>query len=208
MGRFAKAASIPVINALTDLHHPCQSLADVLTLRERFGSLKGLKLAYVGDGNNVAHSLMEAMALAGGNMALACPVGYEPRRDIVAAAKRVAAVMGGAIEVLQDPVEALSGAEAVYTDVWLSMGNSEIERAERQTQFRPYQINEQLMAHAPPGAIFMHCLPAHRGEEVSEEVMDGPRSVVFDQVENRAHTEQAVLMALLERRLHGSMPWD
>jgi ornithine carbamoyltransferase len=116
--------------------------------------------------------------------------------------------MGGAVEVYQDPVQALDGAEAVYTDVWLSMGNAESERAERRGRFGPYQINEQLLTHAAPGAIFMHCLPAHRGEEVTEEVMDGPRSVVFDQVENRAHTEQAVLIALLERRLHGSRAWE
>jgi ornithine carbamoyltransferase len=206
--RFARSASIPVVNALTDLHHPCQSLADVLTLRERFGSLAGLKIAYVGDGNNVAHSLMEAMALAGGVISLACPPGYEPDWEIVTAAKRVASAMGGAVEVYQDPVQALDGAEAVYTDVWLSMGNAESERAERRGRFGPYQINEQLLTHAAPGAIFMHCLPAHRGEEVTEEVMDGPRSVVFDQVENRAHTEQAVLIALLERRLHGSRAWE
>lgn len=208
VSRFAATASIPVINALTDLHHPCQSLADVLTLRERFSSLKGLRIAYVGDGNNVAHSLMEAMALAGGSIALACPAGYEPDRDIVTAAKRLAFVTGGSVEVYEDPVEALAGAEAVYTDVWLSMGDSESEREERQRRFAPYQVNERLLAQAAPGAIFMHCLPAHRGEEVTEEVMDGPRSVAFDQVENRAHTEQAVLIALLERRLHGSRAWE
>jgi ornithine carbamoyltransferase len=201
--RFARAASIPVINALTDLHHPCQSLADALTLRERFGSLSGLRLAYVGDGNNVAHSLMEAMALAGCEIALACPPGYEPEPQIVAQARRIAAGTGGSVEVESDPIAALAGAQAVYTDVWLSMGNAESERTERNRRFGPYQVNEALLAHATPGAVFMHCLPAHRGEEVTAEVMDGPRSVAFEQVENRAHTEQAVLLALLERRLRG-----
>ncbi len=201
--RFARTASIPVVNALTDLHHPCQSLADLLTLRERFGSLDCFRLAYLGEGNNVAHSLMEGMALAGGNIALACPPGYEPDPEIMKAATEIAAATGGSIEVGCDPVAAVAHAEAVYTDVWLSMGSPESERAERQARFARFQVNETLLAHAAPGAIFMHCLPAHRGEEVTAEVFDGPRSVVFEQVENRAHTEQAVLIALLERRLHG-----
>ncbi|HWC29652.1 MAG TPA: ornithine carbamoyltransferase [Dehalococcoidia bacterium] len=202
--RFAATATIPVINALTDGHHPCQSLADLQTLRERFGSLKRTRVAYVGDCNNVAHSLMEGMALAGGHISVGCPAGFLPDADVVARATSIAQRTGGSVEVHTDPVAAVSGAEAVYTDVWLSMGNDESERAERHCRFGPYQVNEELLKHAAPGAIFMHCLPAHRGEEVSADVVDGPRSVIFEQVENRAHTEQAVLIALLERRLEGA----
>ncbi|HLF76964.1 MAG TPA: ornithine carbamoyltransferase [Dehalococcoidia bacterium] len=201
---FADAASIPVINALTDLHHPCQSLADLLTLRERFGSLRDLRIAYVGDGDNVAHSLMEGVALAGGHISLGCPAGYEPSPEILAKASEIAAGTGGSVTLCSDPWEAVAGAEAVYTDVWLSMGNDASEREERHAKLAPYQVNEVLLDRATPGAIFMHCLPAHRGDEVTADVMDGPRSVVFDQVENRAHTEQAVLIALLERRLRGT----
>jgi ornithine carbamoyltransferase len=202
--RFAAAAHIPVVNALTDLHHPCQTLADLQTLRERFGSVRGLHIAYVGDGNNVAHSLLEGMALAGGHITLACPTGFEPREDILLEAEQVARYTGGSVNRLSDPFGAVRGAEAIYTDVWSSMGSDESQYHARIRALQPYQVNEELLSHAAPGAIFMHCLPAHRGEEVTAEVIDGPRSVVFDQVENRAHTEQAVLVALLERRLHGS----
>jgi len=203
--RFAQAATIPVINALTDLHHPCQSLADLLTLRERFGGLTGLKLAYVGDGNNVAHSLMEAAALASIDMAVATPAMFAPDRQIVAHAQAVARACGGSLTLGTDPIQAVDGADAVYTDVWASMGTPESERCGRLAAFHPYQVNAGLMDRAKPTAIFMHCLPDHRGEEVTAEVVDGPRSVVFDQAENRLHTAVAVLSALLDRHLRGAV---
>jgi ornithine carbamoyltransferase len=204
VARFAAAATIPVINALTDGHHPCQALADFLTLRERLGTFAGRKLAYVGDGNNVCHSLMEAAGLAGMDIAVATPPDYEPDRAVAETARRLATSSGARIHVTNDPRAALEDAVAVYTDTWMSMGVPESERAARMEVFMPYQVNELLLSHARPGAIFMHCLPAHRGEEVTADVIDGPRSVVFEQVENRGHTEQAVLLALLERRLMGS----
>jgi ornithine carbamoyltransferase len=206
VARFAQAATIPVINALTDGHHPCQALADLLTLRERFGNLRDVRIAYVGDGNNVAHSLMEGIALAGGHITLGCPADFLPDARIVCRAKEIASQTGASVRVLSRPEEAVRGAQAVYTDVWLSMGNEDAERAARHEALARYQVNEALLENAAPGAIFMHCLPAHRGEEVSAEVVDGPRSVIFEQVENRAHTEQAVLLALLERRLQGAKP--
>ncbi len=201
--RFARAASIPVINALTDAHHPCQSLADLLTLRERFGPHERLRLAYFGDGNNVAHSLMEVGALAGLDVVVATPRRYAPAGDIVARAAELAAAHGGRVTLLEDPAEAARGAHALYTDVWLSMGQAETERAERWHALAPYQVNAQLMAQARPDAIFMHCLPDHRGEECSAEIVDGPRSVVFDQAENRLHTAAATLEALVRGELHG-----
>jgi ornithine carbamoyltransferase len=175
-------ADVPVINALSDSHHPCQALADLLTLRERFGRLDGLKLAYVGDGNNVANSLIEAGALAGVEVAVACPPGYEP------------AVAGATIT--RDPAQAVEGADAVYTDVWVSMGE-DAERERRLTDLLPYQVDKPLLEGAAPGAIFMHCLPAHRGEEVTAEVIDGPRSAVWRQAANRLPTEQALLYTLV-----------
>ena len=192
----ADTATVPVINALTDQHHPCQALADLLTLEERFGSLEGLRLAYVGDGNNVAHSLLEAGALAGMHVAVACPPGYHPDEEIVADAAEVALPRGGSILVTEDPLAAVAGADAVYTDVWVSMGEDS-EREERLRRLRPYQVDEALMSIAGRDAVFMHCLPAHRGEEVSEAVIDGPQSVVFQQAANRLPTEQAVLAQLL-----------
>lgn len=201
--RFARAATIPVINALTDRHHPCQALADFLTLRERFLSFDGLKLAYVGEGNNVAHSLIEAAALTGIAISVATPPGFEPDQSVVARAGEVAAASGATIRITNDPVEALGGAQAVYTDTWLSMGTPDTEREERMRRFASFRVTEDLLSAAAPGAVFMHCLPAHRGEEVDERVIDGPRSVVWEQVENRGHTEQAVLFALFERRLAG-----
>jgi ornithine carbamoyltransferase len=177
----AAAASVPVINALTDDHHPCQALADLLTVREAFGRLEGIRLAYVGDGNNVANSLLEAGALAGMEVVVACPPGYEP--DVAG-------------EVTHDPRDAVRGAHAVYTDVWVSMGDDESERAERDRVFRPYQVDEALFALARPDAIFLHCLPAHRGEEVTAGVIDGPRSAVWRQAANRESTEEALLYAL------------
>jgi ornithine carbamoyltransferase len=184
----ASAATVPVINALTDDHHPCQALADLLTLRETFGRLEGLRVAYVGDGNNVAHSLMEAAALTGFELSLACPTGYFPDPEIVRTA-------GPAAHVFVDPRDAVAGAHAVYTDVWVSMGDEQ-ERRRRMADLAPYRVDAELMARATPGAIFMHCLPAHRGEEVAAEVIDGLHSAVWQQAANRLTTEQAVLHAL------------
>jgi ornithine carbamoyltransferase len=177
----AAAADVPVINALSDSHHPLQALADMLTLRERFAKLEGLKLAYIGDGNNVANSLIEAGALTGVKVVVACPPGYEP------------GIAGAA--VTHDPIEAVEGAHAIYTDVWVSMGE-DAERDRRLTDLQRYQVNETLLEHAAPDAIFLHCLPAHRGEEVTAEVIDGPRSAVWQQAANRLPTEQALLYAL------------
>jgi ornithine carbamoyltransferase len=185
----AAAASVPVINALTDDHHPCQALADLLTLRERFGRLEGLRVAYVGDGNNVAHSLMEAAPLAGFELSLACPPGYLPDADITRAA-------GPAVHVFRDPRDAVAGAHAVYTDLWVSMGD-EAERSRRMADLDAYRVDPELMALATREAVFLHCLPAHRGEEVAAEVIDGPRSAVWQQAANRLPTEQAVLHALV-----------
>ena len=194
----ADAASVPVINALTDEHHPCQALADLLTLQERFGGLAGLRLAYVGDGNNVAHSLMEAGALAGMHVAIATPPGYEPDPAVAACARATSAAgeTGATVNVLTDPHEAVRGADAVYTDVWVSMGDDD-ERSERLARFGDYRITPELMRLASPEAVFMHCLPAHRGEEVDAAVIDGPRSVVFEQADNRLPATQAVLQALI-----------
>ena len=189
VAEMASAASVPVINALTDDHHPCQALADLLTLRERFGRLEGLRVAYVGDGNNVAHSLIEAAATAGFELALACPPGYLPDAGITRAA-------GPAVHVFRDPRDAVAGAHAVYTDVWVSMGD-ETERARRMADLEAYRVDAQLMRRAAPEAVFLHCLPAHRGEEVAAEVIDGPRSAVWQQAANRLPTEQAVLHALV-----------
>ena len=185
----ATAASVPVINALTDDHHPCQALADLLTLRERFGRLEGLRVAYVGDGNNVAHSLMEAAALAGFELTLACPPGYLPDADIARAA-------GPAVHLFRDPRDAVLGAHAVYTDVWVSMGDEQ-ERARRMADLAAYRVDHALMSLAANDAVFLHCLPAHRGEEVAADVIDGPRSAVWQQAANRLPTEQAVLHALV-----------
>jgi ornithine carbamoyltransferase len=183
--RLADAANAPVINALTDDHHPCQALADLLTLRERFDHLDGLRVAYVGAGNNVATSLVEAGALTGMHVVVGCPPGYEPEVD-------------GA-DVVHDPREAVAGADAVYTDVWVSMGEEE-EREERLRTMEPYRVDESLMAAARADTVFMHCLPAHRGEEVTADVIDGPQSVVWQQAENRLPTEEALLLALVSKR--------
>jgi ornithine carbamoyltransferase len=193
----AAHASIPVINALTDLFHPCQALADYYTLQEKFGRLQGLKLAFVGDGNNVCHSLMIAAAKFGVSMKVATPQGYEPRAEIVAEAKALAAESGAALEVLHEPLEAVAGAHAVYTDVWASMGQEYAMHLRTQV-FAPYRVTENLMAAAAPGALFLHCLPAHRGQEVTDEVIDSKRSVVFDQAENRLHVQKALLLLLLQ----------
>jgi len=192
----AAAASVPVINALSDEHHPCQALADLLTVREWFGHLDGVRLAFVGDGNNVAHSLLEAGALAGMEIAVASPPGYAPSPQVVADAQALARATGASIEVCEDPHDAVRGAHAVYTDVWVSMGE-DAEREERLRELRPYQVDEELLALARPDAIFMHCLPAHRGEEVTAAVIDGPKSVVWEQAANREATAQALLYTLI-----------
>ena len=188
----AKWSKVPVINALSDLYHPCQALADVQTLEERFGKLDGLKLAFVGDGNNVAHSLMLTAGRLGMHVAVAAPRDYQPNANIVAEASRFAK-----ITITSDPLEAVEGAHAVYTDVWTSMGQ-ESEGAERSRSFAPYQVNEGLFAKARPEAVFLHCLPAKRGLEVTDGVMESPRSAIFDQAENRLHAQKAVLMMLLK----------
>jgi ornithine carbamoyltransferase len=188
----AEHTSIPVINGLSDFEHPCQALTDYLTLAEHKGTLVGATLAWVGDGNNVAHSLMYGAARLGVRMRIATPPGYEPDRSALAEAKRE----GGDIELTHDPAQAVAGADAVYTDVWTSMGQ-EAEAETRKQVFRPYQVNAQLMRAAGPQALFMHCLPAHRGEEVTDDVIDSPRSIVYDQAENRLHIQKAILLALL-----------
>jgi len=192
----AEHASIPVINALSDRYHPCQALADFFTLEERFGSLRGLKLAYVGDGNNVCHSLLIAGARVGAHVRVATPAGYAPDAEILAEARRAARETRGKIEVLTSPEEAVAGAQAVYTDVWASMGQ-EREADARAAVFAPYQVNEVLMEQAAPEAVFLHCLPAHRGSEVTAGVIDSPRSIVYDQAENRLHVQKAILLMLL-----------
>ena len=192
-------AEVPVINALSDRVHPCQALADMLTLQDVFGRLEGLKLAFVGDGNNVAHSLLLTGAKLGVNVAVATPPGYEPDPQIVASAAEVAAQTGATVRVGNDPAEAVAGAHAVYTDAWISMG-SEREAKVRRKRFRPYQVTEKLLRKARPDAVFMHCLPAHRGEEVEEAVIESSRSVVFDQAENRLHAQKGLLGLLLADR--------
>lgn len=195
--RFADAASIPVINALTDGHHPCQALADLMTMLELWGKPAGRRVAFVGDGDNVAHSLLEGCALLGIDVAVATPSGHEPDAAVVATARELAATSGSRVLVTTDSAEAVAGADAVYTDVWMSMGIPESEREERLRAFAPYQVGTALMDRAKRDAAFLHCLPAHRGEEVTTEVIDGPRSRVFEQAANRLPTEQAVLTALI-----------
>ncbi len=192
----ARFSAIPVINALSDHEHPCQALADFLTLEEHFGDLTKVKLAYVGDGNNVAHSLMLGAALFGSHIVVGTPKGYEPNAEVLELARDIAATTGATIEVVNDPVEAVTGADAVYTDVWASMGQ-EAEIAERARIFAGFRVTPELFANAAAGAVFMHCLPAHRGEEVEAAVIDSPASVVFDQAENRLHIQKAILLQLL-----------
>ncbi len=192
----AKYSSVPVINALSDLYHPCQALADVLTVKEKFGKWRGLKLAFVGDGNNVAHSLMLSCTRLGMDFALACPAGYEPNAGIVEQTRELAAEYGTKVTITNVAQEAVEGAHAVYTDVWASMGQ-ESEAIERRARFQPYQVNEELMAEAGPDAVFMHCLPAKRNQETTDGVMESPQSVVFDQAENRLHVQKALILMLL-----------
>lgn len=192
----AHYAAVPVINALSDLEHPCQALADFMTLEERFGSLRGRRLTYVGDGNNVCHSLMLTAAQVGMNCTVATPRNYAPKAEMVALARSIGNITGAEISVINDPVAAVTDADAVYTDVCTSMG-FEHEATKRAPIFKPYQVNEALMAHAAPHAIFLHCLPAHRNAEVTDAVLDGPQSVVFDQAENRMHAQKALLLLVL-----------
>ena len=192
----AAHACIPVINALSDVEHPCQALADYFTLQERFGDLRKISVAYVGDGNNVAHSLLLTCAHLGSTIRMATPQGYEPTAQVVADAREIARETGARIELGCDPEAAVRGADAVYTDTWTSMGQ-ERQVAERMAAFAPYQINEDLMHGAADHAVFMHCLPAHRGAEVTDAVIDSPRAVVFDQAENRMHVQKAILVLLL-----------
>ena len=192
---YAHWATVPVLNALTDLEHPCQALADFLTMQEEHGDLVGQTLAYIGDGNNVAHSLMLCGALLGVNVRIGCPDGFEPLPGVLDQARNLAQ-HGAKIDVLTDPVKAVAGAQAVYTDVWASMGQEQ-EQAEREQAFAGFCVDQALMDQAAPGAIVLHCLPAHRGEEISAEVMEGPASRIFDQAENRLHVQQALLAAVM-----------
>jgi ornithine carbamoyltransferase len=194
--RLARAGGIPVVNALSDYSHPCQALADLQTIRERKGRLAGTRLAYLGDGNNVAHSLLFAGAKVGMHVSVATPIGYEPIPQVVRRAGEIAAETGGSVELTHDPATAAKGADVLYTDVWASMGK-ELEHGERALIFKPYQLSTDTLAVASPDVVVLHCLPAHRGEEIAAEVMDGPNSAVFDQAENRLHTQKALLSWLL-----------
>ncbi len=192
----AAQASVPVINGLSDFSHPCQALSDLFTIREERGTLRGLRLAYVGDGNNVAHSLLFGASLVGMDIWVATPPGYEPQKEVVARAKGFAQRMGSQVVLTHDPQEAVRGADMIYTDVWASMGREE-ERKRRLKVFPPYQVNAQLVAQAGRSPLVMHCLPAHRGEEITDEVIDGPYSIVYTQAENRLHLQKAILLSLM-----------
>ena len=197
----AEHASIPVVNALSELEHPCQALADYLTLQEQFGDVRNVKLAYVGDGNNVAHSLLLTAACLGSTIRIATPEGYGPNPEVLKQAKKIASQTGATLQVLTDVQKAVNGADAIYTDVWASMGQED-ESAQRKQIFGGYQVNDKLFGNAAPHAIFMHCLPAHRGEEVTDAVIDSPHSVVFEQAENRLHVQKAILLMLLGGSIH------
>jgi ornithine carbamoyltransferase len=193
----AAASGVPVVNALTDYAHPCQALADLQTIREHKGTLAGLTLAYLGDGNNMAHSLLLAGAIAGMNVQVGAPSGFEPMASATARATELAAVSGGSVTVTSDPLAAAAGADVLYTDVWASMGQED-EAASRLAPFRPYAITDDLVAAAASDVVVMHCLPAHRGEEIAASVIDGPKSIVFDQAENRLHAQKALLAFVLD----------
>ena len=201
----AREASVPVINGLTDLLHPCQAMADYLTMLEVKGGLKDLSVTYVGDGDNVAHSLMFGAAKTGARLTIAAPPGFAPDGELLALARAEARESGAEIQAIEDPREAVRGADVVYTDVWASMGH-EAEAAERRRVFLPYQVNAELMRLARPDAIFMHCLPAHRGEEVTDEVIDSRQSVVYAQAENRLHIQKAIMVELMKDR--EASEWD
>ena len=192
----ARNASVPVINGLDDKEHPCQVIADLFTILEHRRSFKGAKLAYVGDGNNVCNSLLIGAAIVGMDVTAACPSGYEPDAELLATARRIGKQSGSKIHVVADPVAAVQRADVVYTDVWVSMGQ-EKEKELREKVFRPYQVNSTLLDHAKKDAVVMHCLPAHRGLEITDDVMDGPQSIVLDQAENRLHAQKAILSRLL-----------
>jgi len=194
--RLARGGTIPVVNALSDYGHPCQALADLQTIRERKGHLAGIRLAYLGDGNNVAHSLLFAGSKTGMHVTVATPIGYEPIPQVVRRAGEIAAGTGGSVELTNDPTAAAKNADVLYTDVWASMGK-ELEHGERALIFKPYQLSSDTLAVASPDVVVLHCLPAHRGEEIAAEVMDGPNAAVFDQAENRLHTQKALLSWLL-----------
>jgi ornithine carbamoyltransferase len=196
VAQLAEHASVPVINGLCDTYHPCQALADVLTIYEVKGQLAGLKVVYIGDGNNVAHSFMILCAKLGMDVVGSCPKGYEPDQEVIDATVELAQLSGGSFTLSYDPEEAAAGADIVYTDVWASMGQEE-ETSERLQVFEPYQVNEALLAHASDDVKFLHCLPAHRGEEVTAEVIDGGKSAVFQQAENRLHVQKAILLSVL-----------
>jgi ornithine carbamoyltransferase len=195
LNELAASAKCPVINALSDLHHPCQALADVMTLREKLGTLKGAKVSYVGDGNNVCHSFMHACALTGAHCVIVTPPGYEPMSEFVAETKAIGASTGSELTVSND-VGVLKGCSAVYTDVWVSMGQADLQ-GKRMKDFAKYQVNSALMSIAGPDALFMHCLPAHRGVEVTDDVIDSPNSVVYDQAENRMHAQNGLMLRML-----------
>jgi len=194
----AAAATVPVINGLSDFSHPCQGLADFFTIKEKLKNLKHVSLAYVGDGNNVCNSLLFAAAKTGANITVASPKGYSPDEQVVKRSQEIAEDTGSKIKITEDPVSAVKGANVVYTDVWASMGQEE-EIAKRKIIFRDFQINAKLLAAAAPGVLVMHCLPAHRGEEITDEVMDSKNSIVFDQAENRMHVQKAILIKLLTK---------
>jgi ornithine carbamoyltransferase len=196
---FARYSAVPVVNGLSDLSHPCQGLADVFTIRERKGDLRGVTVAYVGDGNNVLHSLMLGAAKCGVTLRIATPAGYEPAPRYRELTERAALESGGSLALGSDPIAAVDGADVVYTDVWTSMGQEQ-EYERRRRAFAGYQVNAELLRHAKPDAIVMHDLPAHRGEEITDDVLDGPQSAVFDQAENRLHTQKAILCWLLEEK--------
>jgi ornithine carbamoyltransferase len=200
----AAAASIPIVNALTNEHHPCQALADVMTLEEEFGTLAGIQVAFIGDGDNVCHSLIQAAGLAGFELRVATPRGYEPSSAIVEQARQQGLVTGGSIILTHDPAEASFGAEAVYADVWTSMGRED-ERGARLAAFAGFTVDARLMGRASASAIFLHCLPAHRGEEVTDDVIDGPASRVWPQAANRLHTETALLYSVLTGDARGQL---
>lgn len=192
----AKHATVPVINGLDNFEHPCQIMADLLTVKEHLGGLKGINMAYVGDGNNVCNSLMLGCAMVGMDLACGCPKGYEPDPGVIEKAREIAGRNGCHLTLVEDPMEAARGANVVYTDVWVSMGQEE-EQKLREKIFKPYQVNSRLMSVADPKAIVMHCLPAHRGMEITDEVIDSERSVVLDQAENRLHAQKAIMVALM-----------
>lgn len=196
---FGKYSTIPTINGLTDYLHPCQGLTDYFTMTEKFGDLKGLKVTYVGDGNNVAHSLMYGAVKTGAHITIATPKGFEPKPEVTELAMKLAPETGAKVTLVNDPVEGVKGANVVYTDVWASMGQ-EAEAKERERIFSGFQINMELLKHAAPNWIFMHCLPAHRGSEVTDDVCDHPQSVIFDQAENRLHTQKGILYNLLLKK--------